>query len=333
MPHSSGGGSSGGGFHSSSGGSHSSHSGSSSRPTVRTGSHYFPGAHCYIYYDARRRAHALYSNGEIATTRINYGNFIVLGAMLLVPIAILGFIGIHRPQKIRTDYATSITVTDQLNVLSDAEENTLKNTFQEFFTISGICPSFVTISNQTWKDANYASLEGYAFDYYVDTYADESHWLIVYAADDASKKNWAFEGMQGDDTDDVLTVRVANNFNKTAASYLEAGADVGASFENAFRTIMPTLMDVTFHLDPAIWVFCVIWEGIAGTVFAMSIIDAKRRKAASKATRVEVPEGKDLRKVTCAYCGGQYYEGTIIQCPHCGATVNDDFYDPKDLEK
>ena len=35
---------------------------------------------------------------------------------------------------------------------------------------------------------------------------------------------------------------------------------------------------------------------------------------------------KDVHKqeVKCDYCGGIYYKGTVLNCPHCGASVGFD---------
>lgn len=232
MPHSSGGGSSGGGFHSGS---------SSSGPTHRTSSRPFPGAVCYVYYDRKGRAKTLYTNQNPKTAmRIPVGTFLLLGFLALVPAAIIPIAGNHTPTKLPTNYVHTIHIQDNLEVLSKEDKATLQDTFQQFFDLSGICPGLISVSNATWK-AHYPSLESYALQTYLSQYSDESHWLIVYAADNNAKSQWAFEGMQGNDTDGILPRRVTDVFNKNMVAGLgDSATSVGSAIDGAFCSIMPT---------------------------------------------------------------------------------------------
>ena len=312
MPHSSGGGFSGGGFHSGSSSSgHSYHS--SSRP--------FPGAICYVYYDRKGRARTIYSNHPSPTSKKGpVGTFFVLGLLALLPAAIIAFAGNHNPVKLPTNYEHTFYIQDDLNVFSSEEEAKLKETFQQFFDLSGICPGLISVNTNTWK-SHYSTLENFAYNAYLSKYKDESHWLLVYSAEDTIKTNWAFEGMQGDDTDQILTKRVTNNFNKTCYDALSGNVyTVAGAIDNALRGIMPNLMDYSFYVEPGIYVFSGIWE--AGVIIAIvsTAFGAARFKHLKTAKRVE----GDVTRKRCPHCGNEYIPGTIDRCPKCEAFLDDD---------
>ena len=313
MPHSSGGGSSGGGFHSG--------SGSSGGPSYRTSSHYFPGSTCYVYYGRGGLMRTVYLSGDIkSATKSKIATLIAIGAFMLLGVGVAIFAGFHNPHKIATDYATTMLVQDNTDVLTDAEENRLKATFQEFFDASGICPSFVSVENSTWK-GHYASLNGYAYDKYLALFKDESHWLIVYS-DDGNKTNWAFEGMQGNNTDPVLSGRVTDRFNSYLYNSLSSSTSVGDAVDGAFHAIMPTMMESYFGLDTPMIIFVVAWEGILSVLFVVTLVGAIRGKGLKTATKID---GDVVRK-TCPCCGNEYAEGTVTMCPKCGKQLSVDKY-------
>ena len=314
MPHSSGGGSSGGGFH---GGS-----GSSGGSSHRTSSRPFPGAYCYVYFDSRGRSRAIYTNADPRKSKPKIGPYILMGVLLLVPAVIIPLVGNHNPKKLPTDYDTSIRIQDDLHVLSEQELPELNTTFAKFFDLSGICPSFVSISNGTWR-GHYSSLQNYAYDKYINSFKDESHWLLVYSSDDAKKTNYYFEGMQGNDTDGVLTGRVTEQFTRTCLNYLsDPSVSVGKAINDAMASMLPTLMEHSFYVEPSLWVFMAIWEaGIAlSTVFV--IIGDVRMSRIKNATKVE----GQPKKMRCEGCGYEYYDGTIEVCPKCGHDVSHPHY-------
>ena len=311
MPHSSGGGSSGGGgFHSGS---------SSSGPTTRTSSHYFPGASCYVYYDRRGRARTLYTNqNPAAIQKTKIATYLLFGLLLIVPFIIIPVTGNHSPSMLSKNYEHSIVIQDQIGAFSDDEEAALTKTFQEFFDASGICPSLISIDNASWKN-HYSKLEGYAYDAYINRFSDESHWLIVYSADDAAKTNWAFEGMQGDDTDGILTKKVTDIFNKTVYDNLgSVEYTAGEAIDSAFRAILPTLMDHYFYVEPTIWVFCAVWETVILVTIVFAIIGQFRNKNLKNAVKID----GEPNMTKCPHCGNPYVEGTIDRCPKCQAFLD-----------
>ena len=230
MPHSSGGGSHGGGSHG--GGSHhsSSRGGGSSRPSISRQP--YPGARRYRYY-RHGRYHYFYSSrkGKIFSPARLLLGFVYLpflipvGSLLITPIA-------KRFQK----YDTRIIVKDEANVIKD--HSSLDNALSGFYQKTHITPAVVTVRNESWQ-SNYSSLEDYAYDRYLAEFDDEMHWLIVYSeptAPDEKFNDWYWEGMQGDDTDSVLTSYVTGQFNFDFQQRLEAGnTDLGKNLADSFN--------------------------------------------------------------------------------------------------
>ena len=214
MPHSSGGGSHSGGSHS--GSHHSSHShGGSGRSSRHVRSTYFPDARRYVYYDHHRPVY-VYADYDITEKRSPL-RFLML--LFYLPFILFTFSmfaeAYHHPHKLPQNYDYKIVVEDKANVLGNTAE--LRNSLVAFYNRTGISPAVITVENSDWQ-GNYSDLENYAYDLYVNHFADESHWLIVYSTPDGYSssdgfEDWYWEGMQGNDTDDVLTKSVTNSFN------------------------------------------------------------------------------------------------------------------------
>lgn len=72
---------------------------------------------------------------------------------------------------------------------------------------------------------------------------------------DPDFNDWYWEGMQGDDTDNIITVDVADDFKDLMQKYLTANSryDVSSAIAAAFDETTPNVMDG--HVE---WLF-VIW--------------------------------------------------------------------------
>lgn len=117
-----------------------------------------------------------------------------------------------------------------------------------FYNRTGISPAVITVENSDWQ-GYYSDLENYAYDLYVNHFADESHWLIVYSTPDGYSssdgfEDWYWEGMQGNDTDDVLTKSVTNSFNDELQKNLTARTryTVSSAISTSFDDLTPTVM-------------------------------------------------------------------------------------------
>ena len=250
MPHSSGGGSS----HGSHGGS-SHHSSSSGRggSSFRESSSYFPGSRRYSYW-YRGRTHYYYSNKSPNTSKFRF-------LLIIFYIPFFFGVGVMSKQifgkyaKLKDDYNNSIVVEDNIEVLTDKES--LNRSFEQFQAKTGITPALITIKYEDYA-LNYNSLEDYAYSEYLIRFNDEKHWLFVYEEvgdldkltipvdsvyyPDPSEPAWAFEGMQGNDTDPILTREVTDKFNAILRKKLLEGESPDKAFSYAFDQITPTLM-------------------------------------------------------------------------------------------
>lgn len=168
----------------------------------------------------------------------------------------------------------------------------------------------------------YSDLENYAYDLYVNHFADESHWLIVYSTPDGYSssdgfEDWYWEGMQGNDTDDVLTKSVTNSFNDELQKNLTARTryTVSSAISTSFDDLTPTVMKSKVN-------WTMLFTSIAILAFVclhaclMIGINPKARKYAKAKPCSDAAQEK-----ACEYCGYTYVVDTCTECPHCGAPI------------
>lgn len=260
MPHSSGGGSHrgglhGGGFHGSGFRGGFSMNTSASRGNDRKhiiSSRRFAGARRYVYY-RRQKPHYFYSNYNPAEKTkktamdLFFGIFLGLFSLPLLVFAIVtiyGALNRQEPGKMNMNYDTRIEITDRAGILGDTEG--LRTALEDFQDVTGITPAVVTVNNDTWMNYN-GFLEGYAYDLYVGRFKDESHWLLVYSEPqnpEGDFVDWYWEGMQGNDTDRILTEEKCSQFNVSLHNYLSERNNytVNEAFTRAFGEFTPIVM-------------------------------------------------------------------------------------------
>lgn len=318
MPHSSGGGSHSGGSH---GGSHHSSShGSRGRSFNRVSNSKFPGAKRYLYY--RNNAPVfIYSNYDISDSKNRVSSFISFFLYIVILILVLGFIpGLgHFPGKIDiSKYNSSIMISDTANVIDD--EDTLIKSLLAFQDKTGITPCIITVHNEYWMN-NYTDLEQYAYELYVEAFDDEKHWLIVYsepANPNPDFNDWYWEGMQGDDTDKILTYKETGLFNNELQKGLtNKNYSVGEAISEAFDELTPVAMKKYIPFRRMIYPIV-----FAGFLLFMAIRSSSfhpfKGKYFEKA--VECPE-TFVDQEKCEYCGGIYVVGMSDVCPNCAAPL------------
>lgn len=235
MPHSSGGGSHGGGSH---GGSHGRGSGN------HVSHHYYPGARRY-----RRHRHGYDDDYVYARSKPQkVGIFTVI-----LVLAFSGFVGFGTctalgdkiPHKLDPVYTSPAAhVEDKIDVFADDDE--LEQALEQFEEVSGICPVVYTVYNEDWIN-EYADLESYTYSMYVDNYPDEQHFVIVYSLPLDQRDefvnggldvpDFAWEAVQGDETDPILTEGAFRHFSKELHEALEEGADPGDALTAAFEDL------------------------------------------------------------------------------------------------
>lgn len=320
MPHSSGGGSHGGGFHGGSGGGRSGGIGSSG---PRVSSHYFAGAHRYVYY-RRNRPIYYYSTSRVDSS--SWKASVIAWAVFFLIFLSGGILAIggefSPPVKLELNYEdTELLVADTADILSAEETDRLYSVFAEFQDTTGITPALLTVHNEDWQ-GKYTSLENYAYDAYVNRFKDERHWLMVYSEPeqpDPSFVEWYWEGMQGDDTDRIITEQVADKMNSAVHKYLTMNSyTVGDAFAQGFSDILPGIMEGSVDPSTVAAFFMVIILPCGFAVFR--IVSAILSRGRAEAVRCQTDQGKVLED-KCGYCGGVYVHGLHESCPHCGAPI------------
>lgn len=311
MPHSSGGGSHGGGGHG--GGGHGGFGSSGSRHRVRTAM--FPGAMRYVYYE-NRMPHYVYSNYDLSKKQSKL-RFFALIVYIPFFISIFGLLtsAVHNPKKLNSSSPNEIVISDKAYLIDS--KASLKATLSGFQNKTGITPAVFTVYNDSWQ-GNYANLEYYAYDLYVNNFSDENHWLIVYSTprQHGEYEDWYWEGMQGDNTDDILTSTVTAAFNAELQKNLTARSryTVGEAVVAAFQSITPSVMNTTVEW-PMVMLALFMTAFFSAHAYFMLGLNPKAKKYQNAVPCPLVLKEQDV----CEYCGGVYVVGTVTECPHCGA--------------
>lgn len=343
MPHSSGGGShsggSHGGSHSSGGGSSSfgrSSSGRSSSATVR--SSYFDGAYRYVRYNDGQ-ANYVYSDSSILNKSVSRVLLILL-ILFYIPFFCVGIWLISKifsfSSPLSTRYNDKAVILDTTNIFDNTEEDALISEISKFADTTGIPVCIMTCKNDSWT-GHYNNLSAYAFDMYLDMYNDENHWLILYSDDGIDRQDnnqfsyWYFEGIQGDNTDKIITSSVAKNFNNNLTKYLfDKNNSTCKAFTLAFNKLNNKKLvgKITINPDGSV-VEALLWNGFVIIHFLLMLHGFRSSTSKNKyKDYIKCPEANysiSDNEVRCEYCNGVYYRGTVIACPHCGAPIPDDY--------
>ena len=318
MPHSSGGGSHSGGSH---GGSHhsSSRGSSSNRSFNRISNKKFNGASRFLYY--RNGAPVfVYSNYNISKYKRSQGasSLIIYAIILIFLFTMFPAMG-HFPKKLDTsEYNSSIEITDTINVIDD--EDALIDSLSAFQSKTGITPCVITVHNEYWMN-NYADLEEYAYELYVEAYDDEMHWLIVYSEPENPNpgfNDWYWEGIQGDDTDKILSYKETGIFIDALQKALtNSEYSVTEALIDAFNTLTPVAMKKYIPIKTMIYPLF-----IAVFILIMAVRTSNFHPVKGKyyAEAIPCPE-TFVDQEKCEYCGGIYVVGMSDVCPNCAAPL------------
>lgn len=333
MPHSSGGGSHRSGTHHSSG--HSSHSSgghhSSGGYTTRTSlmriqSAPFLGARRYVRY-TNHQAEYIYSDKNLLHPwRAKY-----LWLIIIVPIIAFIIFGLFntifpRPKKVKVDYTPSVMIEDTCNLIDDGDEVALQSIMDTFFDETGISVCVLTTNNEKWE--TYYPLMRYAYDEYVNRFPDEKHWLLIYSEPELVDENfsdWYFEGMQGDDTDKVITEQIVFDFTERLNRNLtdRSHFTVGSAFQAALEDCLIQVKTVTVKTSNIVILLYLLGVMLFITFFVI-LRDPEKKKY-----KDFIPCGRSeelVQEDTCDYCGGIYIIGTVLSCPHCNAPLKPHTY-------
>lgn len=317
MPHSSGGGSHGGGFHGGSAG----HGGSSG---PRTSRHYYPGARTFVYY---RHGIPMYIYSDADLRHQNSRKNRRLTSLVLLPfVMILVFLLIVTmgpPTKLSGGEMYPVEIIDNIGVLKNNIPE-LEKALNDFKDTTGITPAVLTVYNEDWTSKY--NLTDYAYNAYIDRYSDEMHWLIVYSEPKEKGDDfiyWHFEGMQGNDTDSILSYSKTESFNSDLYKYLNEHETytVGQAITEAFNNLTPVSLEESHDIGNILPIALMLI--ILLFIFVANIFGDKLRGYKDEdLTEIKSSTGKP-QTANCEYCGSQYAVGAHTRCPHCGASLTD----------
>lgn len=323
MPHSGGGGRHGGGHH---GRSHHSR-GRSGGSSLRTSRTRFAGSRRYVYYRRNNlQPQYIYSNANLSAPPSKARYFMLVGYIpFIIAICIMLSSVYTKPERLKACSDGGVLIDDRIGALGDTSE--LKSALYPIYTESGISPAVMTVYNEEWQN-NYNSLEDFAYSVYVNRFADEQHYLLVYsrpANSNSSFVDWSYEFMMGDDTDSIISESKQSEINEEMYKNLTSDSKY-----TAVEAIIKTFRYMENGLMDSHWNFEVL--GIALPMLAIILVhcyfmifcDPRKKYQGA----VECAEGQSECK--CTYCQGVYVMGTCTVCPHCGASVsteNEQFWD------
>ena len=323
MPHSSGGGSHGGGFHSSSVG----HSGGSghSEPKHHTRHRSFAGCRTYYGY-AHNKPVYIYTDYDLAdncrTKKFSWAIFLYSLLIVSIVLVALKVTFVTQSTKLKTNTGDYVAIEDEIGIVDKGEYSKLSQEINTLYEKTGVATQVLFINNEDWMP-NYTSLEAYAYEQYVTRFGnDETMWLLVYSEPevvDKSFNTWYWEGMIGDNTTRALPQSMLDGFNSSVQSnlYTYSPADsislaLSELNENAGKT----------KIEPmGIFAF-----GLVGFLYLLGLV----RDLIEIARAKQYKKYKELigthKEATCKYCNGVYIQGETT-CPHCGASItNDDWF-------
>ena len=351
MPHSSGGGSHRSGAEHHSGSAHTSyHSGGSSsgyshgqthyhapppppQPPQhrRLRRHFFPGAYRYVYYSGCRPRYVYSNYPLVSSTSIPRRTCVILMgvaiAMILAAFGLMRLSTLGTPVKpIRPASDTEIHVIDNIGVLNDTDG--LMRELEAFRRKTGVTPAIMTVHNESWQ-THYSSLEEYAYEAYVNLFEDEKHWLIVYSEPeraDPTYNDWFWEGMQGDDTDGILTPEKTERFNRLMQRNFMASMryTIAQAFEKTFSDYNEIALErdnigYTDRYDNIVVPLCVISVAMFAVASYYLLFPGRQYTYVPTASGETADAEPDT--VQCDYCGGTFVSGVHENCPHCGAPL------------
>ena len=286
-------------------------------PTVSASA--FAGARRYVYY---RNSAPIYVYSNYGNTS---GQGLHIGRLLIYLVIVLAmasaFMDLVSPQpKVSTNYNHAIVVEDSIGVIDS--ESQLKAALESFFDATGISPAVITVENKDWNHF-YSDLSNYAYDLYVNRFSDERHWLLVYSQPKGASGayvDWFWEGIQGDETDGILTRDAVERFGNLLQKYLTANSryTVGDAFAQAFRDFTPTVRDTgSVSADTVVIDLLLILGIIVLGLYRSGILHKKEKRPTDLPEDAEVVS-EDSSEITCEYCSGVYLSNAV-RCPHCGA--------------
>ncbi len=261
MAHRSGGGSHSGGHHS----SHSSGRSGSGTKLARYSQKPFLNARRFRYYDKKGTEKYLYC--DRIPKRMKIGE-LILHLVVYLPFFLMGYLVVATnlyifmpPKPLEPVYETTdVHINDGIGVIED--ENGLEDILQQFEETTGISPYVMTVYDSEWQ-GKYDELWEYAYYIYLNKFSDEQHFLIVYSepenAEELEFVDWSWEGIQGDETDPILTETNVDRFEEDLhKNFLNNKISVGEAFEKAFEESLTYMMEYNYMADAVVTIIILL---------------------------------------------------------------------------
>lgn len=346
MPHSSGGGSSSGGsFGGSSGGGSSSRGGYSgsgnSTPPIHGPGYYrnwHSGSQIYVRYIHGFPDYRYWNDGDLSRSRYGSTNLIdaLMRIVLCVIFCCLGTMGIFasvnlcRPITKVSAKAEWTEVKDTANCFTTAEEENIAKELHTLYEKTGVISRVITVSE---SDIGDNTISAYAEKRYGEEFKTENNWLIVF--EDEPDGEWDFIGMQGNNTDPVLTEKKMAQFNADLTDKLWDTEEYtyGTAFVSSL-SYLNTIITKT-EVDGIPLTIGIVFTGIGFVFLYISIRDViNQRKLQEEILhggfhqlhnpKLATDRANAIKPVMmrCQYCGGLFASGEEA-CPHCGASAAD----------
>ncbi len=251
----------------------------------------------------------------------------IISLVFVIPFVIAGIVITYTglkgavPVKLRPSYVSPQShIEDNAGCIT--ETNRLEGTLKAFEQKTGICPYVLTVNNSDWA-VNYTSLESFAYTSYLERFSDEQHFLVVYSEPENGKNSefndWFWEGMQGDDTDAIISETHFRKFQTALhAGLARKGVSVEDAFSDAFSDSLSYMMKPGIPTDEytlEMLVFALIWD-IFVTAFLISLINSwinsRRTYYDASGTPVSGTAGSDIPRMTggSAEYSGVYSSGS-----------------------
>ena len=282
----------------------------------------FPGSQKYVYYKNNKPIY-VYSRTNPGVSTRTKARYLILLIYLPFLFAVYSMLSscFSTVKKLPADYDTSIVINDTIDVLDNEDE--LEKVIKDFYDITGITISVMTFDNISWSQ-NYSTMDNFAYDVYVNSFDDESHWLIVYTADstdDSRYDDWNFKSMQGNDTDPILKEKLMNGFIVSLNKYLAQHTKYTTqeAIIQAINDITPGIMESEFSW-PTIFMALGVLAFLCFHAFFMVFYDpSKKYRGATLCTTNAV-------ELLCSFCGNTFMGSEGTNCPNCGTPAHSVYF-------
>lgn len=197
----------------------------------------FPGARKFRYYRDGERKY-IYSNTDLTKRKdpkprwflIFFYIPFIFGLLQTVkdnPIAL----DVVAPLSSNSSYS-EVLIDDRQEILSENDKEQVMSVMRQFKDVTGVDIQFWTIPPTDW--IHNGAFSNYALYAYSRAFDDETGWLIAYSETNGGLGEWYWEGVQGDDTIEVLDIFI-DQFNDSFHQGLAADedADLPEAFINS----------------------------------------------------------------------------------------------------